>query len=98
MCTFNIVIYNGGKMKHVVHVNQSVIRSNIKHGSTEPVLTCKSYKDNQYGHEVVLTDKTTGDVLGKFIYSPNKPLSCGARVWFEFDDNVVNFEVVNKEK
>jgi hypothetical protein len=85
-------------MKHIVHVNQLKIKSNRKHNLAEPVLTCKSYKDNQYGHEVVLTDKVTGDVLGKFIYSPDKPLSCGAHVWFEFDDNVVNFEVINKEE
>ena len=85
-------------MKHIIHVNQLKIKSNRKHNQTEPVLTCKSYKDNQYGHEVVLTDKCTGVVVGKFIYSPDKPLSCGAHVWFEFDDNVVNFEVVNKDE
>jgi len=82
-------------MKHIIHVNQHVIKSNRKNNETSPVLTCKSYKDNQYGHEVVITDKLTGNVLGKFIYSPDKPLSCGAHVWFEFDDSVVDFEVVN---
>ena len=83
-------------MKHIVHVNMHKIKSNRKHRLTEPVLTCKNYKQNQYGHEVVLTDKHTGNVLGKFIYSPDKPLSCGAHVWFEFNDDVVDYKVINK--
>lgn len=82
-------------MKYIIHVNQLKIRSNIKNDLKEPVLTCKSYKDNQYGHEVLLKDKSSGKVLATFKYSPDKPLSCGARVWFEFDDSDLDFEVVD---
>ena len=60
-----------------------VIRSNKKNGTNDPVITVKTYKSNTYGHEV--------DILGnsKVVYSPDKPLSCGARVWIETDSEVM---------
>ncbi len=42
-------------MKHIIHVNQHVIRRNTKTGEREPVLTVKTYKDNQYGHSVKIS-------------------------------------------
>jgi hypothetical protein len=69
-------------MKTIVHVNQHVVKSNAKTGATEPVLTVKTYKSNTYAHEV--------EILGnsRVVYSPDKPLSCGARVWIETDAQV----------
>jgi len=69
-------------VKTIVHVNQHVIRSNVKNGEHEPVLTVKTYKTNDYAFSV--------DIDGpcRVIYSPDKPLSCGARVWIETDSNV----------
>jgi len=64
-------------MKTIVHVNQHIIKQNQKTGERNPVLTIKTYKTNVYAHEVVLK----GD--SKVVYSPDKPLSCGARVWIE---------------
>ena len=64
-------------MKTIVHVNQHVIKKNQKTGERNPVLTVKTYKTNVYAHEVVLK----GD--SKVVYSPDNPLSCGARVWIE---------------
>jgi hypothetical protein len=64
-------------MKTIIHVNQHVIRANKKYGTNDPVLTVKTYKDNIYAHEVNIK----GD--SKIIYSPDKPLSCGAYVWIE---------------
>ena len=60
-----------------IHVNMHKVRANKKHGTNEPVLTIKEGKTNTYCHEV--------DILGpsKLVYRPNKPLSCGARVWIE---------------
>ena len=60
-----------------IHVNMHKVRANKKHGTNEPVLTIKEGKSNTYCHEV--------DILGpsKLVYRPNKPLSCGARVWIE---------------
>ena len=69
-------------MKTRIHVNQHKIRSNKKNNLNEPVITVKTSKSNTYGHEV--------EVLGpsKVIYSPDKPLSCGARVWIETNSAV----------
>tara|TARA_Y100000310_G_scaffold325342_2_gene388655 strand:+ start:860 stop:1078 length:219 start_codon:yes stop_codon:yes gene_type:complete len=64
-------------MKSVIHVNQHVIKSNAKHDKNEPVLTVKTYKSNDYAHQVSINGPS------KVIYRPNKPLSCGARVWIE---------------
>lgn len=69
-------------MKTVIHVNQHKVRRNQKTGEREPVLTCKTYKDNTYAHEVRISDHT------KVIYSPDKPLACGARVWIETTEEV----------
>lgn len=65
--------------KKRIHINQHRIRSNKKNQESEPVVTVKTYKSNDYGHEV--------NILGpsKVIYSPDKPLSCGAKVWLETD-------------
>ncbi len=70
-------------MKTIIHVNQSVIRKNLKQGTNDPVLTVKTYKSNTYAHEVLVK----GD--SKIVYSKDKPLSCGARVWIETESEVV---------
>lgn len=70
-------------MKTIIHVNQHVVKSNRKNGLNEPVLTVKTYKNNTYAHEVEIK----GD--SKVIYSPDKPLSCGAHVWIETQAEVV---------
>ncbi len=69
-------------MKTRIHVNQHKIRSNKKHNLNEPVITVKTSKSNTYGHEVELLGPS------KIIYSPDKPLSCGARVWIETEGEV----------
>lgn len=69
-------------MKTIIHVNQSVIRANKKNGVENPVLTCKTYKENIYAKEIEILDES-GSVVAKVVYSPDKPLSCGARVWIE---------------
>ena len=69
-------------MRTIIHVNQHKIRSNKKNDANEPVLTCKTYKENNYGHEAVIKD-SQGNEVAKVVYSPDKPLSCGARVWIE---------------
>ena len=69
-------------MKTIIHVNQHKIRSNINNEQKEPVLTVKTYKSNDYAHEVSIK----GD--SKIVYSPDKPLSCGARVWIETEGEV----------
>ena len=43
----------------------------------------KTHNDNTYCHEAII------DGPCKIIYSPDKPLSCGARVWIETEDEVM---------
>lgn len=74
-------------MKKIIHINQHKIRSNQKTGEREPVITCKTYKDNTYGHSVSVMDKD-GIEACKIAYSPDKPLSCGARVWVETQNEI----------
>ena len=69
-------------MKKIVHINQHVIRSNAKTGEREPVITVKTYKSNDYAHAVTI------DGPCKIVYSPDKPLSCGAKVWIETESEV----------
>ena len=59
------------------------IRSNKKNNTDDPVITVKTYKSNNYAHEV--------DIQGpsKIVYSKDKPLPCGARVWIETEEKVV---------
>jgi len=69
-------------MKTIVHVNQHTIKRNAKTGEREPVLTVKTYKDNTYAQRV----RIDGPCV--VVYSPDKPLSCGAKVWIETESNV----------
>jgi hypothetical protein len=75
-------------MKTIIHVNQHNIRANSK-GENLPVITCKTYKSNQYTNEAVIYGQD-GLIAAKIIYSPNKPLSCGAKVWIETYGKVEN--------
>lgn len=69
-------------MKTIVHINQHNIRSNATKGTDVPVITVKTYKDNTYAKEVIIYGQD-GLECARVIYSPDKPLSCGARVWIE---------------
>lgn len=71
----------------MIHVNQHVIRRNLKTGERKPVLTCKTYKSNDYAHEAEILDKE-GNPVATIIYSPDKPLGCGARVWIETQNDI----------
>jgi len=70
-------------MKKRIHINQHKIRSNKKNGMKEPVITVKTSKSNDYAHEVKIEGPS------KVVYSPDKPLPCGARVWIETEEKVV---------
>jgi hypothetical protein len=65
-----------------IHINQHIIKRNAKTGNREPVITIKEGRTNTYAHSV--------EILGpsKLVYSPDKPLSCGAKVWIETDSEI----------
>ena len=69
-------------MKTIIHVNQHVIKANAKSGANDPVLTVKTYKGNTYAHEVAIEGPS------RIVYSADKPLSCGAKVWIETTSKV----------
>ncbi len=61
-------------MKARVHVNQHNIRYNRSNpGDMKPVVTVKTYKSNEYGDTVEINGPSV------VVYSPDKPLSCGAK-------------------
>jgi len=60
-----------------IHVNQHVIKANAKNGESNPIFTIKQGGKNTYAHNV----KVKGEM--ELVYSPDKPLSCGAKVWIE---------------
>lgn len=70
-----------------IHVNQHVIRRNNKVASDdlslhEPPITVKQGKINTYCKQVIVNGPC------KVVYSPDKPLSCGAKVWIETESGV----------
>ena len=69
-------------MKKRIHINQHVIRANARNNENKPVITIKTSKHNKYAHRVHIADAC------EVIYSPDKPLSCGAKVWIETDGAV----------
>src|SRR5210317_376856 len=73
-------------MKTRIHVNQHNIRANSK-GADLPVLTVKTYKENIKCNRVTVHGPST------VVYSPDKPLSCGAKVWIETEAEVTVDEV-----
>lgn len=68
--------------KTIIHVNQHVIRKNHKEGLRDPVLTVKQGRTNQYAHEATIHGPS------QVLYRPDKPLSCGARVWITTEAEV----------
>lgn len=77
----------------VIHINQH----NIKHNSKCPiderksVVTVKTWKDNTYCNELEILDND-GQVVATLVYSPDKPLSCGAKVYLTTDNKNVRIK------
>ena len=72
-----------------VHVNMHAIRRNKKRadglldGDIEPVITVKHGRKNSYGFEVDMPEGC------KVVYRPDKPLSCGAKLWVQTEGRVI---------
>ena len=70
-------IVKDGLLKRI-HVNQHNIKHNAKNPDDQrPVFTCKTSSNNYKAHSVEVCGPST------LVYSPDKPLSCGAKVWIE---------------
>lgn len=74
----------------IIHVNSNTIRSNRKHGNTEPPLSIRKTRSAraEYAQEIEIRDNA-GNVVARVVYQPDTPLSCGAQVWIETDLQVV---------
>lgn len=79
-------------MKHIIHINQHNIKHNKKCSPEErkPVITNKTYKENSYSKGLSIYHQ--GVKVLEVVYSPDKPLSCGANVWIECDDKIVDIK------
>lgn len=69
-------------MKKRIHINKHVIASNLKRGENKPPIRIKTYSQNVPASHVLV------DGPSKVVYSPDKPLNCGARLWIETDSDV----------
>lgn len=72
--------------KNKIIVSKQAIKSNLKNNKCDPVISlCGEMVHN---HDFMLD----GEVVAKLIYSPEKPLGCGARVWLETECEVRTFK------
>jgi hypothetical protein len=60
-----------------IHVDKHVIAANNKHGRNDPPITV------QTSNGAFKARRVDFDGPASFVYSPDKPLGCGARVWVE---------------
>jgi hypothetical protein len=64
-----------------VYINRHVVAANQKSGARNPPITILRRKaQREYAREVELIG------TARVVYSPDKPLSCGARVWIECEE------------
>lgn len=66
-------------MKTIIHVNQHLIRKNQKDGLRRPVLRVQQGRRGKS----LYCDRVIVHGPSEVVYEPEKPLSCGARVWIE---------------
>lgn len=79
----------------ILHVNQKVIQQNRKYGENNPPLILRNAKGTpnpKYCSEIRIVCNCCGSEVGRTVYSPNKPLKCGARLWQEFNEDSVQVE------
>ena len=75
----------GGNMLYRIHINQHHIKHNEKEeNKRKPVITIKNKEGNSYSNRICIVGGCT------VVYSPDKPLSCGATVWIEKNGFVVS--------
>ncbi len=66
-----------------IHVNQHAIRRNAKQGTEEPPISVKVSSGSLHCRSAEILGPST------VVYSPSKPLACGARVWVETRSAVI---------
>ena len=75
-----------------IHINQHNIRHNTKNpDDLRPVVTVKTSNANHKGFNATVHGAVS------IVYSPDKPLSCGAKVWIETSEVVECWDRVEGE-
>lgn len=73
--------------KKIIHINRNTINSNTKNGTNDPpIIVRQGRKRLGHAHELII------DGPCKIVYSPHKPLDCGARLWIETDAEVSGYD------
>lgn len=82
----------------IIHVNTLNIRYNLKEKNIDkkPVIKIEQGRNISYSNEVKILS-VHGQTIATVKYSPEKPLSCGAKVWIETYYPVVYEEVIPDE-
>lgn len=75
-------------MKKIIHINKNIIQQNAKNGTKNPVCRVQEGKTVRYCMEVHINGPS------KMVYSPDKPLKCGAKLWIETEADV---ELIDEE-
>lgn len=70
------MVMPAGTLKRL-HVNQHIIRANIKAEQDAPAVTVQWKGKSYVGRDVVVRGECT------LMQRMDKPLSCGARIWLE---------------
>jgi len=70
-------------VKTIIHTNRNVIQRNEKNGTRLPVCRVDVQGKTWYGSSI--------EILGssQMVYSPDKPLKCGAKLWLETEATVI---------
>jgi len=73
-------------MKTIITVNRHVTARNNKTGAREPVLSIKTWRETRYANRVEIQGPSV------LVYSPDKPLACGATTFLETNSLVKVFD------
>ena len=74
------------KLKRI-HVNRHHIAANKRNGNTDlPVFTAKTYNEKIKGQRMGIFHG--GQKVAEFVYTPDKPLACGAVAYIETREDV----------
>ena len=76
-----------------IHINQHNIRHNAKNpDDLRPVVSVKTSTGNHKGFNATVHGAVN------IVYSPDKPLSCGARCWIETNTDTSEVELIRRTK
>jgi hypothetical protein len=73
----------------IIHINKNIIQQNAKNGRQDPVCRVQIGNKIRYCMEVEIKGPS------KLVYRPDKPLTCGAKLWIE---TMADVELIGEKK